>query len=382
MTERIRVGDVLKLERRPVSVDPLEEYRLIGVYSFGNGIFHREPALGATLGDYRFFAIAPGDLVLSNIQAWEGAIGLASQADHGTIGTHRFLAYVPRDDRIDTNWARWFFLSEPGMSLIRKAAPGSTVRNRTLAIDRFEALEILLPPINEQRLVATRLDHLSASVDRLVGRFRRLTPESARALLPPFVDGLLGHNSRARAKVGDLVDFVSDRVDRGDDPAPATVFIGPNYIESHTGRCLGSDPVGADTGPKLRFRPGDIIYLKLRPYLNKVWIADRHGLCSSDQIVLRPMPGYDIRLIAHALRSSSVLTEAMRLTSSLQLPRIRKASLAGIEAPTDGIPSGDLGERLDQTRDRVISLAGAVARRQRTKEALIPAYLNEAFAGS
>lgn len=71
--------------------------------------------------------------------------------DRGAIGTHRFLSYVPRDGRIDTNWARWFFLSEPGMDLIRMAAPGTTIRNRTLTIERFEALEIPLPPIDEQR---------------------------------------------------------------------------------------------------------------------------------------------------------------------------------------------------------------------------------------
>lgn len=141
----MQVGEVLALQRREVTIDPTSEYWLIGIYSFGKGILHRDPKPGAELGDYRFFAIEPGDLVLSNIQAWEGAIGFASQVDAGTIGTHRFLSYVPIDGRIDANWARWFFLSEPGMELIRQAAPGTTIRNRTLAIDRFEALEIPLP---------------------------------------------------------------------------------------------------------------------------------------------------------------------------------------------------------------------------------------------
>jgi type I restriction enzyme S subunit len=170
-TEHVRVGDVLSLQRREVTIDPTTEYRLVGIYSFGKGIFHREPKVGAELGDYRFFTIEPGDLVLSNIQAWEGAIGLASHRDAGTIGTHRFLSYVPVADRIDTNWARWFFLSEPGMRLIRQAAPGTTMRNRTLSIDRFESLEIPLPAIDEQRRVANRLDRLEA-VGQGLGKVR------------------------------------------------------------------------------------------------------------------------------------------------------------------------------------------------------------------
>lgn len=159
-SERVRVGDVLELRRTAVEIDPLEEYTLIGVYSFGKGIFHRQSTLGADLGDYRFFEVHPGDLVLSNIQAWEGAIAWANDEDQNTVGTHRFLTYVAKDERIDTSWARYFFLSEPGFALVQQAAPGTVKRNRTLAIDRFENLVIPLPHIDEQHRVARRLDSL------------------------------------------------------------------------------------------------------------------------------------------------------------------------------------------------------------------------------
>lgn len=159
-TERVRVGDVLSLQRRSVAVVPDHEYTLVGCYSFGKGLFHREPRLGADLGAFRYFEIRPGDLVLSNIQAWEGAIAFASAVDAGTVGTHRFLTYTARVPTVDLNWVRWFLLSEPGMDLIRLAAPGTTMRNRTLAIDRFENLEIPLPPIEEQRRVAARINHV------------------------------------------------------------------------------------------------------------------------------------------------------------------------------------------------------------------------------
>ncbi len=37
--QRVRVGDVLRLARRPVVPEPENEYVLIGVYSWGKGIF-------------------------------------------------------------------------------------------------------------------------------------------------------------------------------------------------------------------------------------------------------------------------------------------------------------------------------------------------------
>ena len=156
----MRAGDLLKLERRPVTIDPDVYYEEIGIRSFGRGIFHKDPIAGVDLGNKRVFRIEPGDLVISNVFGWEGAIAVASEAESGKIGSHRFMTFVPVEDQITTSWAAWFFRSEPGLELIRRASPGSAGRNRTLAIDRFAALEIPLPSLDEQRRVAHQLDRI------------------------------------------------------------------------------------------------------------------------------------------------------------------------------------------------------------------------------
>lgn len=378
--DRVRVGDVLSLQRREVTIDPMTEYRLIGVYSFGKGILHREAKPGAELGDYRFFAIEPGDLVLSNIQAWEGAIGFASQRDAGTIGTHRFLSYVPVGERIDTDWARWLFLSERGMELIRQAAPGTTIRNRTLAIDRFEALEIPLPPIDYQRRQAEHLDKVAGWANAAAQSFSLRSPDVIVALLPGLVDEAIGRKAAGRSKVGDLVDFISDTVHPGDDAGPATSFVGLQHIESHTGRRLGVDELGSMKGRKFRFRPGDVVYGYLRPYLNKVWVADRHGLCSVDQYVLRPREGVDGDLLGHALRGREVLRQANELTHSLQLPRLRSGLLASLEVPTiqEGAASS-MVPHLNHVRDQMVAAAARRRHQGEVAAALVPSAMNEAF---
>ena len=174
----VRVGDVLRLERRAVDVDPALEYREIGVRSFGKGIFHKVPVAGVELGNKRVFRVEPGDLVLSNVFAWEGAIARATSGEVGMIGSHRFMTYVPKDDRIDPAWAEWFFLSEPGLELIRVASPGSAGRNRTLAVSRFEDTIIPLPGIDEQRHVVRRLEQVGKATKQLVEAMTR----SARLL--------------------------------------------------------------------------------------------------------------------------------------------------------------------------------------------------------
>ena len=82
------------------------------------------------------------------------------------------------------------------------------------------------------------------------------------------------------------------------------------------------------------FCPGDILYGKLRPNLNKVWLADRKGICSTDIFVVRSLdkrvlPGLYVRLF----RSSHFNEAVLGQLSGAQLPRIGWRSFANLEIP-------------------------------------------------
>ena len=204
---RARVGDVLALQRRPAAISFDGVYGEIGIRSFGRGVFHKEPISGAALGSKRVFWIEPGDLLLSNVFAWEGAIAVAGFNELGKIGSHRFMTYTAVDDRIDTTWASWFFRSDPGLELIRRASPGSAGRNRTLAIDRFEALEIPLPPIDEQCRIAQQLNRIATASEQIVS----YVSQSARlaAALPLAIHA--EHESSGKwpaTRLGDVLELI------------------------------------------------------------------------------------------------------------------------------------------------------------------------------
>jgi len=180
------VGDVVLLERRRVLVEPAKTYAEIGVRSFGKGIFHKEPVKGAALGSKRVFEIHPGDLVLSNVFAWEGAIAFAGDAESGRIGSHRFLTYRTNPEVADSNYLHYFFLSEAGLPLIHQASPGAAGRNRTLGIEAFESLKIPLPDVDEQRRIGCLLDRVYEVLRRIEAREKLLDALVASALNEAF----------------------------------------------------------------------------------------------------------------------------------------------------------------------------------------------------
>jgi type I restriction enzyme, S subunit len=154
------VGDVLALQRRPVDVDPSASYREIGIRSFGRGIFHKEPVSGVDIAQKRIFYIHSGDLLFSNVFAWEGAVAIAQTADEGLVGSHRFMTYVVDESKADARYLRFYFAHGPGLEAIRAASPGSAGRNKTLGIDSFSKQRITIPELLDQRRIADKLDSM------------------------------------------------------------------------------------------------------------------------------------------------------------------------------------------------------------------------------
>jgi type I restriction enzyme S subunit len=148
------LSEVAPIVRRAVEVDPETWYPELGIRSFGKGTFHKPPILGAELGGKRIFHIEPGDLLLSNVFAWEGAIAVVQPEDEGRYGSHRFITCLVDRTQATPEFLCRYFLTDEGMAAIRAASPGAAGRNRTLGIGKLAAIPVPVPPVDAQRRFA------------------------------------------------------------------------------------------------------------------------------------------------------------------------------------------------------------------------------------
>jgi len=80
---------------------------------------------------------------------------------------------------------------------------------------------------------------------------------------------------------------------------------------------------------KFRFKASDVLYGKLRPYLDKAALAEWAGICSTDIIVLEPRPEEaDPGFLSFLLHSPAFVEHAMSTTGGVNLPRTSWSSLA------------------------------------------------------
>lgn len=147
---RVAMGEIAPLVRRPVVIDPDASYPELGVRSFGKGLFTKPDLVGSELTWQSLFRIEAGDLVFSNIKAWEGAFAVAEREHDGKHGSHRYLTCVPDANRATAHFLWYYLQSEEGIYQVGKASAGSADRNRTLATKRLQAIKVPVPSLDAQ----------------------------------------------------------------------------------------------------------------------------------------------------------------------------------------------------------------------------------------
>ncbi len=127
----------------------------------------------------------------------------------------------------------------------------------------------------------------------------------------------------------ELVKPSSEKVEPSEQPD--ATYLSLEHIEPHTGAIIGRGRGSDVNSTKAVFRAGDVLYGKLRPYLNKVVVPDFDGICSTDILVFRQQPWIDARFLRYFLSTPAVVEFANHTSTGVQLPRIGFDSLGTLE---------------------------------------------------
>lgn len=152
-------------------------------------------------------------------------------------------------------------------------------------------------------------------------------------------------------------------------------YLGLENVRPQSGELTNFQPRPA-TDIKSRsktFQINNVLFGRLRPELNKVFLADgpvTSGICSNEFIVLVALPEFVLpRFLRHLLASSFVMSKCEKLRMGAALPRMNASDLLDIKVP---VPPLDvqkqlvadleaLDEQLKELRRKVELLPSAMA---------------------
>ena len=330
------------------------------------------------------FALRPADLLVceggepGRAAVWQGQI----EPCYYQKALHRLR---PIDNRVDPYFVMyrlWFgalggeFTGEHAKTTI---AHLPAVRLGSLVID--------VPSLAEQKRIVAIVNDQIAAVERARAAAESQL-EAAECLAPVYFRKTFDSPDVQRwplNSLGDVLKLRKEVVHPRDKPRGAALFIGLEHIESGTGVRFDSVDVEMSelTGRKPRFYKGDIVYGYLRPYLNKVWLADLDGLCSVDQYVYEVLPDRATPEFIAAFMRSPIFLERAPITSTPgQLPRIRTDEVASvrINLPPVGVQQ-EMMTALTAEMDQVGRVCPTLKSQLRKLEALAGVLLRQAFSG-
>ena len=138
--------------------------------------------------------------------------------------------------------------------------------------------------------------------------------------------------TKETTRLADLCDLIADPVRPG--TLTESLYLGLENLAS--GRLV---PIGGGLSSNVRstasaFQPGDVLYGKLRPYLDKAVLAKEAGVCTTELLVLRAKEDVDPRFLAAVVHSPRFVEYAIAGTTGVQHPRTSWAHTCEFEVHT------------------------------------------------
>jgi type I restriction enzyme, S subunit len=343
----------------------VEEFGTVGVpfltaKSLGNGNVDIDgaPRLADERADtLRFGFVFPNDVLLSH---------------NATIGR---VAIVPEFiGRLLVGTSLTYFRLDPSKLLPQYFAAylgGTDFQNQLTAvmshstrnqvpITSQRALSVIVPPIDVQEMIARTLGALDDKVEqnrRSAAALERLAQAIFRAWFVDFepvkakaagassfpsmsqnifdalptrlIDSELGRLPEGW-EVGELGDIAQERREPVDpsDIEQTTPYIGLEHMPRRSIALTEWEHAGKVTSGKARFRAGQILFGKLRPYFHKVGVAPVDGVCSTDIVVIEPKaPDWFALTLAHC-SSDAFVAHTNACSTGTKMPRTNWRDMA------------------------------------------------------
>jgi type I restriction enzyme, S subunit len=293
----------------------------------------------------------------------------------GTLGSAYYVdePYWPSDT---TLWVKQFGDSHPRFVYYFLSAfdalrldVGSA--NPTLNRNHVHQIHVSWPPPDEQRRIAGVLGALDDKIEHNDALSRRLA-DLARLQFESAVA-----HWRPDSRDGKLADLAAPIRERADDSAP---YIGLEAMPRGSTILSEWAIEDAPSGQAMRFRRGDVLFGKLRPYFKKVGVAPIDGRCSTEILVLRPRAPHLWGLLLGNVSSDAFISYCVQVSRGTKMPRSEWKDASAFPVL---IPNEELAAELTQAMRLLYDAAIALVQENRhlalARDALLPKLVSGAL---
>lgn len=342
----------------------------------------------------------PGDIILSH-KGTVGKLAMAPLYCEPYVCSPQTTFWRVLDETILERRFLYYFMHSSLFVRQLDAVKGETDMADYVSLTAQRRLQVPIPPMDEQCKIASILSALDDKID-LNRRMNETLEAMARAIFKDwFVDF-----GPTRAKMEGRPPYLApnlwalfpDRLDEEGKPEgwvvgtlgdvaqsqirscqPADIATGTAYIalEHMPRRSIALDQwASADNveSGKLRFRRGEFLFGKLRPYFHKVGIAPVDGVCTTDAVVIGPKAPEWASAVLMLLSSDDFVAFTDQGSTGTKMPRTswREMARFPITRPTSPLLARAFDHLVKPMTERIIGNVHEAKTLANTRDLLLP----------
>ena len=304
----------------------------------------------SSLDKSKYLRVCYGDIAYNTMRMWEGRSAFVNMEG---IVSPAYTICTPKNN-INSFFYSYYFKLPNLISEFHRYSQGLVKDTLNLKFDKFAQISVGVPPKSEEQ---QKIADCLSSIDELIN-----LREQKLATLKQHKKGLMqqlfpSHNDLQASKqaivypkfrfpqfkdckgweVVELMSigyFVKEKIE--------VLNLNPeDYISTEN---LLSEYGGVTISNKLpttekvtAFQKNDILISNIRPYLKKVWVADKDGGASNDIIVIRAKSNINTSFLSSVIKNDDFINYMMKGAKGLKMPRgdLELISIFPVAVPSD-----------------------------------------------
>lgn len=196
-----------------------------------------------------------------------------------------------------------------------------------LSLDIIGNIKIPVPPIDVQKQIVEEIGKVDKSVSNSMLRINECETD---------IESLLSSFNFADSMLNTIAPFTTKSI-KYSDIESETYITTDNMLQNKFG-IIPFEGV-ANISSITEYKPEDILISNIRPYLKKIWFADKEGGCSKDVLVLRSADTskYLPKYIFYMLRRDTFFDYVMEGKKGIKMPRGNKEDILKYRIPVPSI---------------------------------------------
>jgi type I restriction enzyme S subunit len=386
---QVPLSDIVVPVQRPVSVNPGNTYRTLGVKWWGEGAYERQTIAGSQTAATTLNEVRTNDLIINKIWVRHGSVAVVTAEVAGCCGSNEFPTFEFRLDRIIPRWMHWYSKSRDLWAKCDSLSQGTSGKNR-IRPEKFLTIPIPLPPPEDQRRIIARIEYFASKIASVLALRHESIARSAH-LAASLLESALDTDSppkTLREVVASDSKVSYGVLIPGQDVEDGVPFIRIQDLDHASPPLRPAKFIAREVDaqyPRTRLTGNEVLIAVVGATIGKIGVVPPQWAGANiARAVCRIVPGSGIRrefLIA-VLRSPKCQSYFRKTTRTLAQPTLNVAQL--LETP---IACPELAQqdaillrlaRLQRHLDRLTTSHEAT---MVAMDALLPSILDRAFAG-